>query len=342
MINDSSMNFTKDFLLTREWIQALLLFVASLVAIAVLKKILAQIRLRPHWMWLSELIPYIINLGYVIALSIFLDASPLDHRAAVWAENVTYVLTVWFLLALVRRTFLLTAEWSTKRAGVSPTLQQGFVPLIRNVATLFVFATGSIMVLKHFGYDVVSLLTALGVGSLAVGLAAKETLSNMISGFVLIMDRNLHPGDRVLFSGSTGDVEVIGLRSTRIRTGDGNTMIVPNSDLVNNRIVNLSDPSRGTTCTTQIRVPFTADFTKVKEIALKILKGIQKVDQNRSAWVNLASVIDGHQLINVGCWVREMDDSGEVLTLFHRELIAALNAERIPMIENFWPGPRHG
>jgi MscS family membrane protein len=205
--------------------------------------------------------------------------------------------------------------------------------LIRNLSTLFVFAMGGIMVLKHFGYDVMSLLAALGVGSLAVGLAAKEAISNMISGFVLIMDRNLRHGDRILLGGVTGDVEQIGLRSTRIRTGEGNTMIVPNFDLVNNRIVNLSDPSRASTCSTQIRVPYSASFEQVRQIAVGILRSIPQVNSAKDPWVNLSSLADGSQLITIGCWLREMDDSGAVLTALHQQLLASLKAAGISLIE---------
>jgi small-conductance mechanosensitive channel len=236
-------------------------------------------------------------------------------------------------LILVRQALLRATEWGTRSSPGSRALQHGFIPLIKNLSTLFVFIMGGIMVLKHFGYDVMSLITALGVGSLAVGLAAKEAISNMISGFVLIMDRNVRAGDRITIGGVTGDIEDIGLRSTRIRTGEGNTMIVPNFDLVNNRIINLSEPSRAGTCTTQIRVPYSADFARVSQISTQILSGIPNVDSSKAPWVNLTSLADGSQLIGIGCWLREMDDAGIVLTQFHEKLLVALKAEQISLVE---------
>lgn len=61
-----------------------------------------------------------------------------------------------------------------------------FLPLIEKIVFIFIFLTGLIIVLKHFNYDILSLITALGVTSLAIGLAAKDTLANMISGFTLM------------------------------------------------------------------------------------------------------------------------------------------------------------
>jgi MscS family membrane protein len=318
---------------TREWLQAAILFAAALMGVMLLKRFLGRVKTRAHWSFLPELAPSILNLGYVIALSIFLHSAPLGAKASAWAEDVTYILNVWVFLILVRKTFLVALVWSTRKAGSSQTLTHGFLPLLRNMATLFVFVMGGIMVLKHFNYDVMSLLTALGVGSLAVGLAAKEALSNMISGFVLIMDGNLRHGDRINLGSTTGDIERIGLRSTRIRTLDGNTMIVPNFDLVNTRVVNLSDPSRMSTCSTNIRVPFAADFDVVKTLGLKILKQIPEVDSTKDGWVTLNSLADGSQQIGIGCWVRDMDECGSVITQLNHRIVKELRAQNIFLVE---------
>src|SRR5690348_15064275 len=101
----ANLSFTKDILFTREWLEAIGVLVAGLLAVILLKRFLSKIRVRPQWAFLTELIPYILNLGYVIALSVFIQAAPLGHRSATWAENASYVLTVCVLLSLVRQTF---------------------------------------------------------------------------------------------------------------------------------------------------------------------------------------------------------------------------------------------
>ena len=170
---------------------------------------------------------------YPLGLRIAIEVAPLGPKSEVLLQSVAYVLFVLTFLNLVRQAAMIGIEISSQRARASDTFQHGFVPLLKNVVSLVIFTMGGIMVLKYFGYDVMSLVTALGVGSLAVGLAAKDTLSNMISGFTLIIDRNLHPGDKINLGGTVGVVDVIGLRSTRLNTRDGNVLIVPNEDLVN-------------------------------------------------------------------------------------------------------------
>src|SRR6202012_1541153 len=94
-------------------------------------------------------------------------------------------------------------------------LEREYVPLAEKATSLAVSFIVVIVVAKHFGKDVTSLVAALGVGSLAIGLAAQETLGNMIAGFVLLVDRPFRPGERVrLASSEVGEVVIIGVRST--------------------------------------------------------------------------------------------------------------------------------
>ena len=281
---------------------------------------------------LTRLVPSISALILVVGARVFIETAPFHPTFEKWLEDAAYVVIVVILLSVFRQAALVGIEWTSSRAAQSKALQHGFIPLMRNLLTLFVFFAGTIMVMKHFNYDVLSLLTALGVGSLAVGLAAKEALSNMISGFVLIIDRNLLPGDRINLGGAIGDVEEIGLRSTRIRTGDGNILIVPNFDMVNSRIVNLSEPNRNTTATLQFRLPCSVPFNRVKSICLEIFGSIPKILKDKGSWVNLQSLGEGHQLIQAGFWVGEMDDAGAALSEFHERLLDRFSKEGIQLL----------
>ena len=263
----------------------------------------------------------------------FIDLAPLSPKVELWCNSGVYVLFVFIFLNLVRRAALLGIEWGLfKSHTASSAAQTGFIPLLRNGINLFVITMGGIMVLKHFNYDVMSLITALGVGSLAVGLAAKDTLSNMISGFTLIIDRNLRPGDRINLGGSTGEVDEIGLRSTRIRTGDGNMLIVPNSEMVNTKILNLSTPSLETTTSTQIRVPYTVDFERVKKICLEVVSQTKLAHPKKGPWVLIGAADQGHQVITVGFWVTHMDNTGGAVSEFLSILIPRMNREEIPLL----------
>ncbi len=171
--------------------------------------------------------------------------------------NIAYRVTDEFLVWYARR----IEEKTATRIGLQ------ILPLLRKVFTIFLVCAALIVVLRHFGYDALSLLTALGIGSLAIGLAAKDTLANMISGFTLMIDRPFRIGDRIqLASGKTGDVVDIGLRSTRIKTVDNTLLIIPNSELCNSTVLNMAFPDMKTQGRVPIGVAYGSDVEKVKKI----------------------------------------------------------------------------
>ena len=98
------------------------------------------------------------------------------------------------------------------------------------------------------------------MGSLAIGLAAQDTLANMFAGFTLMLDRPFRVGDRIqLSTGEVGDVEEIGMRATRIRTLDETILVVPNSLLVKERVVNLSRPTAPSSPEVEVGVAYGSD-----------------------------------------------------------------------------------
>lgn len=118
---------------------------------------------------------------------------------------------------------------------------QALVPLIQRLAGVLLWLAGLILVLDHFGQNVSSVVAALGVTSLAIGLASQQALSNIIAGLVLALDHPFRIGDRIRLPGlDGGEVLDVGMRATQIRLSDGSLLIVPNADLVSARLVNQS------------------------------------------------------------------------------------------------------
>ncbi|MRR55263.1 MAG: mechanosensitive ion channel family protein [Deltaproteobacteria bacterium] len=179
-------------------------------------------------------------------------------------------------------------------------------PLIRKIFTIFLVCAVLIVVLKHFGYDVLSLLTALGLGSLAIGLAAKDTLANMISGFTLMIDRPFRIGDRIqLASGKTGDVVDIGLRSTRIKTVDNTLLIIPNSELCNSTVLNMACPDMRSQGRISLGVAYGSDVDKVKSIMLETAAENPEVLQDPSPEAFFLSFGDSSLNMVLVFWVRD-------------------------------------
>ncbi len=197
------------------------------------------------------------------------DELSLPSRLFRSIEGIIYALGVFLGALVLKRIFDAfigrIAGQVAKRTGSR--LYGEFSPLLDKVATFFIFGIALIIVLARLGYSVTSLVAALGAGSLAIALAAKETLSNMISGFIIMTDRPFLPGDRIqLASQEEGEVLEIGLRSTRLKTPEGSFMVIPNSQLVDSRVVNQSYPDARMSCAIRVPVPFGKDVALVTKI----------------------------------------------------------------------------
>src|SRR6185436_11530133 len=101
----------------------------------------------------------------------------------------------------------------------------------RRIADVFVITGGVIVALHFFGLDPTAALAGLGIGGIAVALAAQKTLENVIGGFSLVFDKAVKVGDFLKFGDTMGTVDRVGLRSTRIRTLDRTILSVPNGQI---------------------------------------------------------------------------------------------------------------
>jgi MscS family membrane protein len=120
-----------------------------------------------------------------------------------------------------------------------------FIHSLRQVLYVFIWLIAALTVLQTVGVNIRTLLTTLGIGGVAVALAAQDTLKNIIGGVTLLIDRPFKLGDRVQTNGFDGIVESIGLRSTRLRTMENRLVTIPNNKMVDVAIENVSrEPSR--------------------------------------------------------------------------------------------------
>ncbi len=172
---------------------------------------------------------------------------PLPPRLEVALSGALYVASILLAARLCMRLTAIAVQGYLGRAAdpaARERAQKEYLPLASTITTLAVGMVAAILIAHHFGHDVSSLVAALGIGSLAIGLAAQQTLGNMIAGFTLLIDRPFRPGDRVrLATGEAGVVADIGIRSTRILLDEDNLLIVPNAELANTRVVNYAYPT---------------------------------------------------------------------------------------------------
>jgi small-conductance mechanosensitive channel len=263
---------------------------------------------------------------------------PLPDRVLRYVDGALFTATVFLVALALMRGFALLVEWylAKSRAAGSTALATEFAPLFSKLGRIFITLVAVTVLLQHLGVNVASLVVSLGVGSLAVGLAAQDTLANMFAGFTLMLDRPFRVGDRVqLASGELGDVETIGIRATRIRTVDETLLVVPNAVLVKDRLVNLTQPTRSVTTRAEVSVAFGSDLAVVKPLLVEAVRSSPLIDPDRDPVVLVQRFGDASIDFTVVFWVRDYMDQGpcrsQVLEAIHRRLIDANIARPLPV-----------
>lgn len=197
-----------------------------------------------------------------------------------WLGNIFQGLIVLNVAWLISRLFdSLYREYLVPIADKSETdLDDHLLPILRKGTKIIVWALAIIVALNNAGYNVGAILAGLGIGGLALAMAAKDTVSNIFGGFTILTDRPFKIKDRIKVIGLDGIVEEIGLRSTRIRTLQGRSVLVPNSKFTDNPVENISsEPNRKVV----LKLGLTYDMTeKQMNKALDILKKIASQNKN--------------------------------------------------------------
>jgi len=118
-------------------------------------------------------------------------------------------------------------------------LDDKLMPLFARTAKVIIWVIALLVILPLYGVNINALVAALGVGSLAIALAAQDTIANVIAGFLIMVDSPFKIGDRIKIpSGETVEVLEIGVRRSKFRSDDNAIVIVPNVDLSKSRIIN--------------------------------------------------------------------------------------------------------
>ncbi|HEX2466173.1 MAG TPA: mechanosensitive ion channel family protein [Thermoanaerobaculia bacterium] len=157
------------------------------------------------------------------------------------------------------------------------------VPLGRRTAKIFLSAIAVVVLLQNVGLDVTGLIAGLGIGGIAVALAAQKTIENIFGGIAVITDQPVNVGDLCRFrDGATGVIEEIGLRSTRIRTPERSLVTIPNADFSQRELENLAARDR-------IRL-----FTVIG------LRYETTPDQLRAVLEGLRQLVGGHPRVHEG------------------------------------------
>ena len=208
--------------------------------------------------------------------------------------NLPIYILVLIILLLSYRVITILFDWYAEKinAGENRNLSGSLFPLLKKVSNIIIGALAIVIILSRFNVDISAFIVSLGVGSLAIALAAQDTLSNMIAGFIIMIDRPFRIGDRIRYGDDIGDVAEIGIRSTKILDFDNNLVIMPNNEIVKSKIINVTYPNILTRVIVEVGVAYGTDLKKVREIMLKVANAHPLISKEIPADVVLLSFGD--------------------------------------------------
>lgn len=212
-------------------------------------------------------------------------------------------------------------------------LDEQLMPFFRRVALIILGLVGVIILLGHFEVEVAGLITTLGIGSLAIALAAQEALADTISGFIIMIDRPFRIGDRIEIQdlATWGDVVDIGLRSSRIRTRDNRMVVIPNSTIGKSLIVNYAYPDSQYRIQIHIGVAYGTDLEKARRVMVETVSAVEGVLPDRPVEALFLEFGASALIFRVRWWLESYEDTRRMFDRVNTALYNALTQAGIEL-----------
>lgn len=257
----------------------------------------------------------------------------LPETADLWVDRMVQALIVlavtWLIARLLDSMYREYLEPLTAKTETD--LDDQVLPILRKGTKLGVWSLGVIVALNNAGYEIGAVLAGVGIGGLALAMAARDTVSNVFGGVTIFTDRPFGLNDRVRVGGFDGVVEEVGIRSTRIRTLAGPVVTIPNSTFSDSPVENVSlEPSRKVSVT----LGLTYDTTPEQmEEAMSTLRGIAEAhpDLEEKVLVSFSAFGDFSMNLLFIYYIKQGADILQVQTDVNMAILKEFNARGLEL-----------
>ncbi|NNM35274.1 MAG: mechanosensitive ion channel family protein [Gemmatimonadetes bacterium] len=224
----------------------------------------------------------------------------LASSVASWGENLLFaVLTFLVYYALWRIVPILLVP-VLKRLDVDATGRSFF----QTTARVVILTLGLVAALGELGINTASLITSLGVAGLTIGFAARDALSNIISGVFIFWDRPFVLGDLIEIKDKYGRVDRITLRSTRVVTVEGKMLAIPNAEVVNSTVASYTNFPH-LRLDVSVTIGVAEDLGRVRELLLGVVRGDDDFMEEPAPELVVNEINDYNLLVTLRAWLRD-------------------------------------
>jgi len=231
------------------------------------------------------------------------------------------IVILWRLINLAAQ----EAESRAKQAGRQKEAES-LITLMAWGLRLVVIVFALSLLLTHFGVDITGFAVFLGIIGLAISFAGRDVLADIISGAMILIDKPYRVGDRIEISSleTWGDVVEIGMRSTKVLTIDNRMLIVPNSQIGKNQIVNYSFPEPSLFDQLLIMVAYDNDLDKVGQLLIDTIRTVEGVESDREIGAWLLEFRENMVVFTTGWWIATYIDRYYTRNRVSRAIVKAL------------------
>ncbi len=189
----------------------------------------------------------------------------------------------------------------------SSRMDEHALSLIKKVSSFVIWSIGVITALNNAGVDVGALIAGLGIGGVAIALAAQDTAKNIFAGMMILFDRPFKIGELITIDGTTGYVEDMGIRSTKLRTYSGQLVVIPNYKTADSNLTNITrEPSRRIELNVGLTYSTTPEqMRQAMDILRKLPSSVGGIEEK----VKVYFTSFGDFSLNITCWYYIKKDS---------------------------------
>lgn len=257
-------------------------------------------------------------------------------RYAQLTERQEHTVGLWIVIFVIVSLTLAAASAATRMVALYG--QRRKVPfavagLSRTLSYVFVLSIGAMVLMHYLGLDIRPMLTALGVGGLALALALQDTLANFFAGIHILAEEPISVGHFIrLSSGEEGVVTDIGWRTTRLRMLSNNIVVIPNTKITSGILINFSLPEARASVDVPVNVGRDADAARVRDIILEVALETEGVLREPPPLVLFdPGLTPTHQVFHLYVNVVRQTERGIVASAINLRLLQRLRAEGVPL-----------
>ncbi len=296
--------------------KAMLTLVAFFIVWLILRQVLSFIEKRMHKINLIEIQEALFKIfrkALLYALVLLTGTYLIELFKIPFVQKFFYALFVILFAGPVKNFLVVTIRYLQSRVAhkTDSKIDDIVFDLLIRFSDFIVYTTAIIVALDMLGVNIVPFIAGAGVAGVAVGFAAKDTLSNLIAGVLLIIDRPFEVGDRIEVwnapagSANWGDVIDIGLRATKIKTTDNIVIIIPNNEIMLRDIINYTHISEKIRVRINIGIAYDADLQKAKDVILQVAKATEWVVDDPPSKVVVRNFGESSVDLQLRVWIKD-------------------------------------